>query len=226
MNFRILAVTVIGNPSTIMTASMSTVHAVTNTQRVLDGLPSAGARDLRKSRSALNSIILTSTNAARALESVIPAIKDIGFMADSVRVPVSAVSLAILNLTFQSAMVSAEASSISRSVVNGIYADAAAGSQRGNLIYSEEQNVPADLAGMRAAVVIEGVETHTRTGFVNVDLAALPGFGDGLPGSLDSSVVDIPVTHAKIFGWYDNEFGSYTNLLGDLTVHVHERLDA
>jgi glyceraldehyde 3-phosphate dehydrogenase len=157
---------------------------------------------------------------------VLPEIRQIGFMADSVRVPVSAVSLAILNLTFQSAMVSAEASSISRSVVNGIYADAAAGSQRGNLIYSEEQNVPADLAGMRAAVVIEGVETHTRTGFVNVDLAALPGVDEETLGSLDSSVVDIPVTHAKIFGWYDNEFGSYTNLLGDLTVHVHERLDA
>jgi glyceraldehyde 3-phosphate dehydrogenase len=33
------------------------------------------------------------------------------------------------------------------------------------------------------------------------------------------------VTHAKIFGWYDNEYGSYTNMLGDLTVHVHRALD-
>ena len=36
----------------MMTASMSTVHAVTNTQSVLDGVPGAGASDLRKSRSA------------------------------------------------------------------------------------------------------------------------------------------------------------------------------
>jgi glyceraldehyde 3-phosphate dehydrogenase len=35
----------------------------------------------------------------------------------------------------------------------------------------------------------------------------------------------VPVTHAKIFGWYDNEYGSYTNLLGDLTVHVARMLD-
>ena len=52
------------DPTTIMTASMSTVHAVTNSQSVLDSVPGAGTSDLRRSRSALNSIILTSTNAA------------------------------------------------------------------------------------------------------------------------------------------------------------------
>ena len=31
---------------------------------------------------------------------------------------------------------------------------------------------------------------------------------------LGSGVIEVPVTHAKIFGWYDNEYGSYTNLLG------------
>ena len=39
-----------------------------------------------------------------------------------------------------------------------------------------------------------------------------------------TALLEVPVTHAKIFGWYDNEYGSYTNLLGDLTVHVHANL--
>ena len=41
----------------------------------------------------------------------------------------------------------------------------------------------------------------------------------------DSSTVRVPVTHAKVFGWYDNEYGSYTNMYGDLTVHVHRTMD-
>ena len=212
--------------STVMTASMSTVHAATNSQQVLDSLPSSGSGDLRKNRSALNSIILTSTNAAAALELVMPEIAGIGFMADSVRVPVPAVSLAVLNVTFQSRMLDPETSSVSRSVLNGIYREAASGAQAGDLVYTEAQNVPADVAGMRAAVVIEGAETHTRTGFVNLDLASLDGVGPAVVAALESSVVDVPVTHAKIFGWYDNEYGSYTNFLGDLTVHIHDALDS
>jgi glyceraldehyde 3-phosphate dehydrogenase len=212
------------DPSAIMTASMSTVHAVTNTQRVLDGLPSAGAKDLRKSRSALNSIILTSTNAARALESVIPAIRDIGFMADSVRIPVPTESLIILNMTFQSRVDEEGKSNVSREVLNGIYAEAAAGPQAGLLVYSDEQNVSADVTGMKAAVVIEGAETHTRTGFVHVGLGHLPGLDPTVMAHLGQTEIRVPVTHAKIFGWYDNEYGSYTNLMGDLTVHVSQAM--
>ena len=33
------------------------------------------------------------------------------------------------------------------------------------------------------------------------------------------------MTHAKIFGWYDNEYGSYTNLLGDLTESIDRAMD-
>ncbi|GMR02489.1 MAG: glyceraldehyde 3-phosphate dehydrogenase NAD-binding domain-containing protein [Acidimicrobiia bacterium] len=212
--------------SSLMTASMSTVHAATNTQQVLDTLPAAGSDDLRKTRSVLNSIILTSTNAAAALELVLPEIAQVGFMADSVRVPIPTVSLAILNMTFQSVIGADDKSSVTREIINSIYADAAAGAQRDQLVFSEDQNVPGDLAGARAAVVIEGTETHTRTGFASVDLASLPGIDDTILKALPETTIDIPVTHAKVFGWYDNEFGSYTNLLGDLTVHVHESLDS
>lgn len=206
----------------VMTASMSTVHAVTNTQSVLDAVPSAGASDLRRSRSALNSIILTSTNAAQTLEQVIPDIGSIGFMADSVRIPIPAVSLIILNITFQTRLRDNGESAITRDVLNSAFAEEA--EARGLMVYSEEQNVPADVAGMRATVVIEGVETHTRTGFVAVDLSSVPGLPPGVLDDLPTPMLKVPVTHAKIFGWYDNEYGSYTNALGDLTVHVHQNL--
>jgi glyceraldehyde 3-phosphate dehydrogenase (phosphorylating) len=211
--------------STFMTASMSTVHAATNSQSVLDTVPEAGARDLRRSRSVLNSIILTSSNAAKALEQVIPEIRAIGFMADSVRIPLPTESLLILNLTVQSELASDGASSVTRAAINRIYRDAAGGAQQGLLIYSEEQNVPADVLGWRAAVVIEAVETHTRTGFVDVDLARLPGVSPAVLAQMDGTRIQVPVTHAKVFGWYDNEYGSYTNLLGDLTVWVHRGME-
>ncbi|MDH3521161.1 MAG: hypothetical protein OEM49_11955 [Myxococcales bacterium] len=211
--------------SVLMTASMSTVHAVTNSQSILDRVPSAGAKDLRRNRSVLNSIILTSSNAARALEEVVPEIREIGFMADSVRIPVLTESLIILNVTFQSQVGAGGQSSVNRELLNRIYQEASSGTQKGLLVYSEEQNVSADVSGMRAAVVIESVETHTRTGFVELDLSAIPGIDRAALSQLQSPRVNVPVTHAKIFGWYDNEYGSYTNLLGDLTVHVHRTLD-
>ena len=77
------------NTNSMLTASMSTIHAVTNSQKVLDSVPEAGAEDLRKDRSILDNIILTSTNAAEALAQVIPEVKKIGFMADSVRIPIN-----------------------------------------------------------------------------------------------------------------------------------------
>jgi glyceraldehyde 3-phosphate dehydrogenase len=210
--------------SALMTASMSTVHAATNSQSVLDTVPRAGAKDLRRNRSVFDSIILTTSNAAEALERVLPGIREIGFMADSVRVPIPTQSLIILNVTFQSRIGPDGSSVVNRGVLNRIYREAAGGTQKGLLVCSEEQNVPADVRGGRAAVVIEAAETHTRTGFVDVDLAQVPGLDPALLARPAGEPLRVPVTHAKIFGWYDNEYGSYTNLLGDLTVHVHQRL--
>ncbi|MEW6429339.1 MAG: glyceraldehyde 3-phosphate dehydrogenase NAD-binding domain-containing protein, partial [Thermodesulfobacteriota bacterium] len=55
-----------------LSASMVTVHAATGSQQVLDRLPKAGATDLRKNRSILNNLILTTTGAAKALPLVLP----------------------------------------------------------------------------------------------------------------------------------------------------------
>jgi len=79
--------------------------------------------------------------------------------------------------------------------------------------------VSADMLGENAAVVIEGVETHTRTGFMDLKVPAPPG-GGGAP----RQTLHVPLTHVKVFGWYDNEMGSYTQRLGELTTHMAENM--
>lgn len=208
--------------SSILTASMSTVHAVTNTQSVLDTVPKAGEKDLRKNRSILNNIILTSTNAAEALVQVIPEVRNIGFMADSIRVPTTTESLIVLNATFQAK--NGTAALVNTKLINGIYQKVAEKDPEHLLVYSAEQNVSTDLIGVDAAIVIEGQFNHTRTAFIDVDLSQVPVLPEGLIDSLPTKNLRVPVVHAKIFGWYDNEYGSYTNRMGDLTVHVHKNL--
>jgi glyceraldehyde 3-phosphate dehydrogenase len=203
----------------ILSASMATVHAATSSQEVLDRLPEAGKTDLRKSRSIMNNIILTSTGAANALRLVIPEMQDIPFIAESVRIPTSTGSLIILVVNLQ------EEGPIDRSAVNAIYRQAAADSPEGYLVYSPQQNVSADIIGMpRAAAIIEGCETHTRTAEASVDLSKVPGIAPEVLASLKSMVIRIPVTQAVIYGWYDNEKGSYVRMLGDRTVSIAETL--
>lgn len=205
--------------SQIITASMSTVHSATNNQDILDAVPGANAKDLRKNRAALNNIIPTTTGAAKALEEVLPQIKEFGFMADSVRVPTCTVSLISLNITFKTKLSSTGEPVINQEFINDIYKKAAEGAQKDLLIFSEKQNVSSDFQGYRASCIIEGHETHTRTGFLQLDSAVLNECG--MENAQD---IRIPVTHAKIFGWYDNEFGSYVNSLGKLTVYVDKNM--
>jgi glyceraldehyde 3-phosphate dehydrogenase len=203
----------------IVTASMSTVHAATNNQQILDTVPKSGAADLRKTRSVFNNIILTTTGAARALEEIIPEIRIVGFMADSVRVPTNTASLIMLNVTFKTSLSETGEPTLNRELINEIYSKASSGAQKGMVVFSEKQNVSADMIGHQAAIAIEGVETHTRTGFILVDTSTMRECG--VQSTCD---IKIPVTHAKIFGWYDNELGSYVNFLGRLTVYVEKNM--
>jgi len=203
----------------ILTASMSTVHAATNTQSVLDSVPRIGATDLRKNRSVINNIILSTTGAAKTLEKVLPEIINFGFMADSIRIPTNTVSLIALNITFSSRVNDNGMPIINADYINNIYEMASNGSQKGLLHYAKRQNVSSDLLGFSASVVIEGTTTHTRTGFLKVSSDMLCS-----AGITDAHDINIPVTHAKIMGWYDNEYGSYVNCLGKLTDYVASHL--
>jgi glyceraldehyde 3-phosphate dehydrogenase len=203
--------------SKILNASMATVHAATGTQEVLDRLPKSGATDLRKSRSILNNIILTTTGAAKTLGLVIPQMNEIGFTAESVRIPTSAGSLIILVVTFCDEV---GGPTINRTLINNIYRDAEKLEKRGYIKYTDEQNVSSDIIGhFGPATIIEGHETHTRTAFASLDLSKFAK----LPAEVLKQCpqnLELPITQASIFGWYDNEMGSYTNMLGDLTVKV------
>jgi glyceraldehyde 3-phosphate dehydrogenase len=207
----------------ILTASMATVHAATGSQQVLDRLPKAGATDLRKNRGIMNNIILTSTGAANTLALVIPEMRQIGFIAESVRIPNSTGSLVILVVNLQE---DPSGEAIRREQINSVYKEAAARDSRGYLQYMEEQNVSGDIIGMpRAAAIIEAHETHTRTAEVNIDLKKVFKVSDRevtFPAGQDS--VRIAITQAVIYGWYDNELGCYVNLLGDRTVSIAEAM--
>jgi len=201
----------------ILSASMATIHAATGNQEVLDRLPEAGATDLRKNRGIMNNIILTTTGAAKTLGLVIPEMNKIGFIAESVRIPTTTGSLIILIVALYDEPGSP---AINRALINDIYRDAEKREKRGYIKYTDEQNVSSDIIGQFGpATTIEGNETHTRTAFVTLDLSKLFKVPESLAGQLPSNI-EIPVTQTSIYGWYDNELGSYTNMLGDLTVKI------
>ena len=106
-----------------------------------------------------------------------------------------------------------------REFINSVYQEFSESNDY--LVFTEKQNVSSDIVGVpKAAAVIEGSETHTRTASINVNLAKAgiteAGSGNGM--------IQVPVTQAVIYGWYDNELGSYTNMLGDLTVKVADTM--
>jgi glyceraldehyde 3-phosphate dehydrogenase len=204
-------------PEPLLTASMVTVHAATGSQEVLDRLPDAKGKDLRKNRSTFNNIILTTTGAAEALRLVIPEMRTIGFMAESVRIPTSTGSLVILVLSIQDDDASLP---IRRDRINGIYRRAAEGYLGRYLAYTDSQNVSADVIGTAAAAIIEGQETHTRTAKLRVRLERLCAAPQASIGGLPGTVLEVPVTQAVVYGWYDNELGSYTHMLGERTLSV------
>jgi glyceraldehyde 3-phosphate dehydrogenase len=205
-------------PDRILSASMVTVHAVTSSQVVLDRLPKEGKGDLRRMRSVFNNIILTTTGAAEALGLVIPEMQKVGFMAESVRVPITTGSLIILTVNVQDESLE---NRITRDLINKIYEEVANTKYKDYLIFTMEQNVSSDIIGYpRAAAIIEGAETHTRTALAKVDICkALPEIGQTV-----CTHVEIPITQVVVYGWYDNELGSYTNLMGDLTVFIAEKM--
>jgi glyceraldehyde 3-phosphate dehydrogenase len=204
----------------ILSASMATIHASTGSQQVLDRLPGSGKTDLRKNRSIFNNIILTTTGAAKALSLVIPEMENIGFIAESVRVPINTGSLIILVMNFQEGH---SGEPIRKKLINDIYRQAAEKDPNKYLLFTDKQNVSCDIIGSpRAGAIIEGHETHTRTAEVAIDLSKVSGLEPNLISQLKNLIIRVPVTQAVIYGWYDNELGGYTEMLGDRTVTVAE----
>ena len=113
---------------------MTTVHAYTNDQRLAD----VPHKDLRRSRAATENIIPTSTGAARAVGTVLPAVSGkLDGMA--MRVPVPDGSLVEL--------VAELSTDVDAGAVNVAMRHAARGSMRNVLQYSEEPLVSSDIIG-------------------------------------------------------------------------------
>ena len=110
---------------------MTTVHAYTNDQVILD----APHKDLRRARAAGMSIIPTSTGAAKAVSLVLPELKG-KFHGAALRVPVADVSLVDLTATLSK--------SVSVDDVNAEMREAADGNLNGILAVSDEPLVSVD----------------------------------------------------------------------------------
>jgi glyceraldehyde 3-phosphate dehydrogenase len=110
---------------------MTTVHAYTNDQNLLD----APHKDLRRARAAATSIIPTTTGAAKAMALVMPELKG-RFHGMSLRVPVSDVSLVDLTVNLTK--------SASAEEINAEMREAADGTLQGILAVTDEELVSAD----------------------------------------------------------------------------------
>ena len=131
---------------------MTTVHAYTNDQKILDQIHP----DLRRARAAAMSMIPTTTGAARAVGEVLPDLKG-KLDGSAIRVPVPDVSL--IDLTFTPKR------DTTRDEVNQIL-KAASETQRlkGILDYTDEPVVSIDLMHTSASSTIDSLETAVLEG--------------------------------------------------------------
>ncbi len=131
---------------------MTTVHAYTNDQKILDQIHS----DLRRARAAAMSMIPTTTGAARAVGEVLPELKG-KLDGSAIRVPVPDVSL--IDLTFTPGR------DTHRDEVNQILKAASETPRlRGILDYTDEPLVSIDLMHTSASSTVDSLETAVIEG--------------------------------------------------------------
>lgn len=131
---------------------MTTVHAYTNDQKILDQVHS----DPRRARAAAMSIIPTTTGAARAVGEVLPELKG-KLDGSAIRVPVPDVSL--IDLTFTPGRPT------TKDEVNAILKAASeSGPLKGILAYTDEPLVSIDLMHDQASSTVDSLETAVIDG--------------------------------------------------------------
>jgi glyceraldehyde 3-phosphate dehydrogenase len=131
---------------------MTTVHAYTNDQKILDQIHD----DLRRARAAAMSMIPTTTGAARAVGEVLPELKG-KLDGSAIRVPVPDGSL--IDLTFTPKR------DTTKDEVNAILKAASeSGPLKGVLFYSDEPLVSIDIVHTPASSTIDSLETTVMDG--------------------------------------------------------------
>ncbi|MFR2518724.1 type I glyceraldehyde-3-phosphate dehydrogenase [Peptostreptococcus stomatis] len=136
---------------------MTTVHAYTNDQQVLDKTH----KDLRRARACAGSIIPTTTGAAKAVSLVLPKLegKLNGF---SLRVPTQTVSVVDLVVNLKKKDVTAEE-------INAALKDAAENELKGILGYCDKPLVSVDFKGDKRSSIVDALSTMVMSdGLVKV----------------------------------------------------------
>ncbi|MEK7281285.1 MAG: type I glyceraldehyde-3-phosphate dehydrogenase [Chloroflexota bacterium] len=130
---------------------LSTIHAYTNDQRLLDMYHS----DLRRARAAAVNIVPTTTGAARAVALVIPELQG-RLNGVAFRVPVPTVSLCdfVADLNRE----------VTKEDVNQAFKEAAQGPLKGILEYTEEELVSSDFKGNPASAIFDAPSTMVLGG--------------------------------------------------------------
>ncbi len=131
---------------------MTTIHAYTNDQKILDQIHP----DLRRARAAAMSMIPTTTGAARAVGEVLPELKG-KLDGSSVRVPVPDGSLVDLTFTPKRDTTAEEINSI-------LKAASESGPLKGILYYSDEPLVSIDIVHTPASSTVDSLETAVLEG--------------------------------------------------------------
>ncbi|MDR0788487.1 MAG: type I glyceraldehyde-3-phosphate dehydrogenase [Gemmatimonadota bacterium] len=134
---------------------MTTVHAYTNDQQILD-LPH---KDLRRARAAALSIIPTTTGAAKATGLVIPEVKGL-IDGISMRVPTPDVSLVDLTAELGRDVTAEE--------VNEAFRKAASGALKGIIEVQDDPLVSIDFTGNPNSAILDSLSTNVVAGLVKV----------------------------------------------------------
>jgi glyceraldehyde 3-phosphate dehydrogenase len=132
-------------------ASMTTLHNVTNTQTMVD----RPAKDLRRARSALNSLIPTSTGSATAITLIYPELKG--------RIDGHAVRVPLLNASLTDVVFEVDRATTVEEV-NALFDAAAVGSLEGILGVEHRPLVSADYINEPRSAVLDALSTLVTNG--------------------------------------------------------------
>lgn len=130
----------------IARGAITTIHDVTNTQVIVD----APHKDLRRARSALNSLVPTSTGSATAITMIYPELKG-KLNGTAVRVPLLNASLTDCVFTMERDVTVEE--------INGLLRSGAEGPLRGILGFEERPLVSADYTNDTRSGIVDGPST-------------------------------------------------------------------
>ncbi len=145
------AAKVVHDQLSIVRAMMTTIHAYTNDQRILD----LAHKDLRRARAAGLNIVPTTTGAAKAVALVIPELKG-KFDGFALRVPTPTVSIVDFVADVEKSTTVAE--------LNAAFKAASEGTLKGILGYTEEPLVSTDFKGDNRSSIIDGLSTMVMGG--------------------------------------------------------------